>query len=285
MNGSATKHTTSISFEFFPPKTKEDGLILKERIASLAAVHPSFVSVTSGAMGNSRELSRDLVMEIASAYPFQAMPHLTCVGETKAELKTILERFKSDGIGTLFALRGDPQKGEVKFRATQGGFQYANELVSLVREVGGFKIGVAGYPEGHPETPNKLADLDNLKRKVDAGADFIITQLFFDNRDFYDFRERCYLLGIRVPIYAGIMPILSASGVKRMCGMCGSRIPAPLFKKILETEEDDVAMMGTDWAMEQCQGLVANNVSGIHFYTLNRSNATLEICTALNRSH
>lgn len=275
-------HTTSVSFEFFPPKTPEDGNVLHDRISALAQLHPSFVSVTSGAMGSNRNRALDLVTAISKEHPFPVMPHLTCVGETREELRVILEGFKNNGIDHLFALRGDPPEGEAAFVAPAGGFSYAGELVELAAAIGGFTIGVAGYPEGHPETPDKLADLEHLKRKVDAGADFIITQLFFDNRDFYDFRERCYLLGIRVPIYAGIMPILSEAGVKRMCSLCGSRIPAPLFKKLRDTAKEDVAKMGTDWAIEQCQGLVANNVSGIHFYTLNRSNATTDICKSLD---
>jgi len=210
--------------------------------------------------------------------------HLTCVGSTKNEIEQILQRYKESGICNIMALRGDPPKGIARFVPTEGGFRYAAELVEFIRKnFPSMGIGVAGYPEGHPETPNRLLEMEYLKRKVDAGADYICTQLFFDNRDFFDFRDRCRLAGITVPLVAGIMPITSRKGMMRMAELAqGARFPGRLLRDIARAETDElVAKVGIHWATEQVYDLVDNGVEGIHFYTLNRSRATLEIYQSL----
>jgi methylenetetrahydrofolate reductase (NADPH) len=277
---------TAISFEFFPPKTTTAADRLFEQAKALAELEPAYVSVTYGAGGSTRERTRQIVLRLRQELGLNAMPHLTCVGSGHDELVEIVNDFKNSGIDNIMALRGDPPRGEVEFVPHADGLSHANELVELIRSVGDFGIGVAGYPEGHPETISRIADLENLKRKVDAGADCVITQLFFDNRDFYDFRERCALVGIDVPIVAGIMPILSRRGIERMAGLCGTRIPARLMKRLMRYGDDDaaVARIGAEWAGEQCRDLIDHNTAGIHFYTLNRSTAELEIYRQLHKS-
>ncbi|MCJ8328610.1 MAG: methylenetetrahydrofolate reductase [NAD(P)H] [Lentisphaeria bacterium] len=271
------KEKVSYSFEFFPPKTEAASSELEKQVGELADLKPSYVSVTCGAGGSTRNRTEELVLKLNQELGIPAVPHLTCVGQTRSDLRTSIEQYRDSGVKNILALRGDPPKGESAFIPPKDGLSYAAELVSLIREIGDFGIGVAGYPEGHPETSDKLKDLDYLKQKVDAGADLIITQLFFDNRDFYDFKERCEIVGINVPIIAGIMPILSRKGVERMCGMCGSRVPADLLKKIYNAPNDDLRKIGVDWAVEQCVDLLKNKVDGIHFYTLNKSQATRHI--------
>jgi methylenetetrahydrofolate reductase (NADPH) len=271
----------TFSFEFFPPKTDDGVAQLYQRARELAALRPSFVSVTYGAGGSTRDRTRQLVMELNQQFAFNTAAHLTCVGHSRAELEGILQTYLERGVHNIVALRGDAPQGAAGFEAHPDGLRFANELVKLIRDKFGDKFGiaVAGYPEGHPETPSKLTDLDNLKRKVDAGADVVVTQLFFDNRDFYDFRERCELAGIRVPIVAGIMPILSRMGILRMAGLCGARLPAKLLKRLQAAGNNDeaVSRVGIDWATQQCRDLIDQSVRGIHFYTLNRSSATAEI--------
>lgn len=283
---------TTFSFEFFPPRTPEAADSLFEAIADLTPLKPSFVSVTYGAGGSTRELTRDLVVRIRRETTLDPIPHLTCVGHTEGEIREILGRYAEAGVGNIMALRGDrPKDGPA-----DGDFKHAGELVALIsrmnRENGrggmnegrGFGVGVAGYPEGHPETPNRLLEMERLKAKVDAGADFIVTQLFFDNRDFYDFRDRCELAGIRVPILAGIMPITSVEGMKRMAELAlGARYPAPLVRALNRTggSAEGARRLGIHWATEQCRDLLDHHVAGIHFYTLNRSTATREIYTTL----
>lgn len=280
-------HRPSISFEFFPPKTDEAAEALYANAASLEALGPSFVSVTYGAGGSTRERTRDLVLRLRRETSLTTVPHLTCVGSTRDEIGEVLQTYAEGGIENVLALRGDPP-GAGRFEATPGGFGYAGDLVAFIRKhFPTLGIGVAGYPEGHPETTDKLADIDHLKAKVDAGADVVITQLFFDNRDFYDFVERCELAGIRVPIVAGIMPIQSISGVKRMAGLSGARLPAPLLRALKRAGEDAqaVASVGAHWATEQCRDLLDRRVRGLHFYTLNKSAATRRIYESLGIKH
>ncbi|MCG3177824.1 MAG: 5,10-methylenetetrahydrofolate reductase [Phycisphaerae bacterium] len=272
----------TFSFEFFPPRTDEGAEGLLSRARQLRDLNPSFVSVTYGAGGSTRSTTRDLVVRLQRENGLNAAAHLTCIGHTRAELREILDAYRRQGIDNIVALRGDPPQGAKEFVPTPpDGLRYANELVELIRrEFPGFGVAVGGYPEGHPETPSRLSDLENLKRKVDAGADLIITQLFFDNRDFYDFRDRCELVGIRTPIVAGIMPIMSWKGIMKMAALCGARIPAKLLGRLLKAGQDNddaIARVGIDWATQQCRDLLDNQVRGIHFYTLNRSNATIEI--------
>ena len=276
---------TTFSFEFFPPKTDEASEELFRTIATLQTLKPSFVSVTYGAGGSTRERTHDLIIRIQKETNLTAISHLTCVCHSLAEMTAILDRYAASGIENILALGGDPPKNLTRFDRTQDAFQHADELVKFIRSRSntkdgrGFGVGVAGFPEGHPGCPNRIKEMDYLKAKVDAGADYICTQLFFENRDFYDFRERCHLAGIRVPIVAGIMPITSKAGMIRMAELAlGARIPAKLLRAVGRCEDDAaVTRVGISWATEQCADLLHNGVRGIHFYTLNKSDATRQI--------
>jgi methylenetetrahydrofolate reductase (NADPH) len=286
----------TFSFEFFPPKNPEGAAALFQNIAELERLKPTFISVTYGAGGSTRQLTQDLVIRLKRETALAPVPHLTCVCHREKEVGEILERYAAAGIANIMALRGDAPR-DAPGRATgpdpHKSFRYAAELVRYIRrwcEGGnhpdrrGFGIGVAGFPEGHPDTPNRLLEMDRLKAKVEAGADCVVTQLFFENRDFYDFRDRCLLAGIRVPIIAGIMPITSLGGMKRMAELAlGARFPAPLIRAINRTggDEEAVRRVGIHWATEQCRDLLDHEVAGIHFYTLNRSTATREIYATL----
>lgn len=276
-------HRPTFSFEFFPPKTEKGAEDLFTTIAHLQELAPSFVSVTYGAGGSTRELTHDLVVRIQQQTKLTAVAHLTCVCHGEADLAAILDRYARSGIENVLALSGDPPRNLGNYDRSQDAFRYAADLVRFIRTregSGGFGIGVAGFPDGHPGTPNRLLEMDHLKAKVDAGADYICTQMFFENRDFYDFRERCELAGIRVPIVAGVMPITTQGGMRRMAELAlGVRIPAKLLRAIGRCADDDaaVARVGTHWATEQCRDLLDNGVHGIHFYTLNRSDATRQI--------
>ncbi len=275
----------SFSFEFFPPKDNEGFNKLFTTITQLKPCQPTYVSVTFGAGGSTRTKTIDLVGRIKNEIGLESMAHLTCVGSDKEYIAAILDTLQAQGIQNVLALRGDPPQGQEKFEKPENGFAYANELVAFIRANYDFCIGVAGYPEGHIECPDKKADLDHLKRKVDAGADFIVTQLFFDNRYYFDFIDRAQNLGIHIPIIPGIMPILNVKQVQRFTKMCGSTIPALLMER-LEAVQDDpemVRQLGIDHAAEQCEHLLQEGAPGIHFYTLNRSNATLKILESLKK--
>lgn len=271
----------TLSFEFFPPRDEMGFWDLYRTTESLKPLDPTYVSVTYGAGGGTRRKTLDLVARIKSDIGIESMAHITCVGSPRQELGTILDELKQRGVENVLALRGDPPEGEVKFRQPEGGFAYANELVAFIRERHGdaFCVGGACYPEGHPECEDLRLDLENLKRKVDSGVDFLISQLFFDNNDFYTFRDSALAAGIDVPIVAGIMPILSVAQIKRFTDMCGARIPSVLLEKIEAVEDDTEAVrhIGTYHATQQCQSLIEQGVDGIHFYTLNRSTATRAI--------
>jgi methylenetetrahydrofolate reductase (NADPH) len=277
---------TTFSFEFFPPKTDKASDELFATIAQLQTLEPSFVSVTYGAGGSTRERTHDLIVRIQRETKLTAVSHLTCVCHTEEEIAKLLDRYAASSIENILALGGDPPRTMANYERSRDAFQYAEQLVRFIRShtavpgSRGFGIGVAGFPEGHPGTPNRLNELDYLKRKVDAGADYICTQLFFSNADFYDFRERCELSGIRVPILAGIMPITSKENLARMADLAlGARFPARLLRAIGRCDDDSkaVAKVGAHWATEQCRDLLDNQVRGIHFYTLNRSDATRKI--------
>ena len=282
------QHSPSLSFEFFPPKNAKASDELFQTIADLSPLGPSFVSVTYGAGGSTRELTRDLLIKLKQQTPLEVISHLTCVGTTKDEILNLLQIYRSNNIINIMALRGDPPQGQSHFTPTVGGLAHASDLVSLIKtnfpEMG---VGVAGFPEGHPECPNRMKEMDYLKAKVDAGADYICTQIFFDNRDFFDFRDRCALAGITVPICAGIMPITSIKSMKRMAELAlGARFPAKLIKAMARVKTDeDAELVGHHWATAQVLELLDHNVSGIHFYTLNKSKATLEITRNLGISH
>ena len=279
------QHRTTFSFEFFPPKTNEASEALFNTIASLHSLQPSFVSVTYGAGGSTRDRTHDLVVRIQRETDLVAVSHLTCVCHNLAEMTAILDRYATSGIKNILALSGDPPRAMPNYDRSQDAFRYAEELVKFIRsranapDKRGFGIGVAGFPEGHPACPNRLKEMEYLKRKVDAGADYICTQLFFDNRDFYDFRERCELAGIKVPILAGIMPMTNRANMIAMADMAaGTHYPAKLLRAVSRCADDAaIARVGISWATEQCADLLHNNVRGIHFYTLNRSDATRQI--------
>jgi methylenetetrahydrofolate reductase (NADPH) len=275
---------TSISFEFFPPKNEEASEDLFRNIQDLSSLNPAYVSVTYGAGGSTRDLTHDLVVKLQQKTGLTIVSHLTCVGATKKEIGEILKRYESSGIHNIMALRGDPPKGQTEFVKHSDGFEFAGELVAYIRQnFPKMGIGVAGFPEGHPSTPNRLKEIEFLKWKVDQGADYICTQLFFDNNDYYDFVERCEIAGIQVPIIAGIMPIVSRKGMARMAELSlGSRFPAKLLKSLSRAEDDVYAEnVGIHWATEQVRGLLDHNVAGIHMYTLNKSKATRKIYEAL----
>ena len=275
----------SFSFEFFPPKTPEGAESLLQTIVTLQQFRPSFVSVTYGAGGGSRELTRAVVHDIQQR-GIPTVPHLTCVGHTEKELEEILEGFVKAGARAILALRGDPPR-HGQYNPSRDAFRHAAELVRFIRNWESRRslpyrltVGVAGFTEGHPDTPNRLREMDFLKAKIDEGADYICTQLFFDNHAFFDYRDRCRLLGIQAPIIAGIMPVTSASGMNRMAELsAGTNFPARLLKAMLRAGGDRASMerIGINYASQQCSELLDADVDGIHFYTLNRSKATLEI--------
>lgn len=289
-------HRATFSFEFFPPKTEKGADTLFESIIELEPLKPTFVSVTYGAGGSTRELTNNLVVRLRDETTLDPVPHLTCVCHQEGDIRSILERYSERNISNILALRGDAPQSLDGYRREADAFKRAGDLVSFIKKFNeegghpdrrGFGIGVAGFPEGHPDTPNRLREMDHLKAKVDAGADYIVTQLFFDNRDFYDFRERCELAGIRVPIIAGLMPITSMTGMDRMADLAlGARFPAPLLRSIRRTggNEDGVRRVGIHWATEQSRDLLDHNVAGIHFYTLNKSDATREVYRTLGVS-
>ena len=276
---------TTFSFEFFPPKSDAAAEQLFAHIARLESLKPSFVSVTYGAGGSSRQRTHDLVVRLKDRTTLTPVPHLTCVCHTETEIASILDQYAAHGIDNILALGGDPPKDMPNHDRGKDVFAHAADLVAFIRrcrtsDPRGFGIGVAGFPEGHPATPNRLLEMDHLKAKVDAGADYICTQLFFDNHDFYDFRERCELAGIKVPIIAGIMPITSANSLRRMAETAlGAHYPAKLLRAISRAGADPqaIARVGIHWATEQCRDLLDHQVRGIHFYTLNNSEATLQI--------
>lgn len=287
------KRATTFSFEFFPPKTAQAAEALYATISELEALKPSFVSVTYGAGGSTRELTHDLVVRIHRETSLDPIPHLTCVCHSEDDIQRILTRYAEAGVTNILALGGDPPRDVAGYDRAADSFRHAVDLVRFVRKFNesgshpdprGFGIGVAGFPEGHPDTPNRLQEMDYLKAKVEAGADYICTQLFFDNRDFYDFCERCELAGIHLPIVAGIMPVTTAGGMKRMAELAaGSRFPASLLRAIARCGDEAAAVkrVGIHWATEQCRDLLDHRVRGIHFYTLNKSDATRQIYLSL----
>ncbi len=275
----------SFSFEFFPPKSPEAAAQLEKTIAELQPLQPTFVSVTYGAGGSTRELTLEIVSRIKTETSIEAMAHLTCVGSTRADLESVLARLTEAGIQNVLALRGDPPKGQSTFTAVEGGFAYADDLVRMIRGAHGpgVSVGAAAYPEKHPECPNPAVDLANLKRKVDAGVDFLVTQLFFDNRRYFEFVERARACGIMVPIVPGIMPITNAGQIERFTAACGASLPFALAAELDRRRHDPAAVqqLGVAHATAQCIELLTSGAPGIHFYTLNRSTATRNVFMAL----
>jgi len=270
-----------ISFEFFPPKTDEgDRALLERTLPTLLQTRPDYCSVTYGAGGSTRDKTLLIVDRIQKQHQLPAVAHLTCVNSTREQIGELLEQIRALGVKNVLALRGDPPDGGA-FRPTPGGFEYSSELVRFIRERGDFCIGVAGFPEGHIACKEgKHADWNHLKNKLQAGGDFVITQIFFENSDFLEFRDHLtQRLGVSVPIVPGIVSILSAGQIKRFTALCGARIPAALKARLTELEHDDAAVseFGIEYATRQCEGLLKEGVPGIHFYTLNKAAATVRI--------
>jgi methylenetetrahydrofolate reductase (NADPH) len=275
-----------ISFEFFPPKTDEgDRNLLERQIPALLEARPDFCSVTYGAGGATRDKTLKIVDCIQQRHGLTALAHLTCVGHTRDEVRVLLEKIRATGCKNILALRGDPPGGG-EFKAAPGGFEFAAQLVKFIRESGDFSAGVAGFPEGHiASKTGKQADWRHLKEKVDAGADFVLTQLFFDNADYFEFRDFVAgKLGVSVPLVPGIVPILNAQGIIKFTQTCGAKIPPPLRAKLdaLGADDEAAAEFGIEYATRQCGELLRAGVPGLHFYTLNKSRSTVQVLKNLN---
>ena len=272
------------SIEFFPPKDDAGVEALRQTAAALKAMSPDFASVTYGAGGSTRQRTAQVSGLLKEDFGYTVMPHLTCVGHTRAELDAIADKIHDDGFRNIMTLRGDPPKGSREFEATADGLRHANELVSLLKaRHPDFCLGVGGYPETHPEAPSAEADLANLRRKVDAGADFVTTQLFFDNESYYRFVERCRSAGITVPIVPGIMPVLSLRQIQRFTSMCGTSLPGTLIRR-LEAAGDAaeiVEAVGIDWALGQIRDLLRRGAPGYHLYILNRAKSAIALAAGL----
>ena len=273
----------TLSVEFFPPKTDKGEENLFNEIEIIKRLHPGFCSVTYGAGGSTREKTVDLVDTIHSRCGLEVMCHVTVVGQSKDDARGILQNLKSRGIENLLALGGDPPQGMADWRPHPDGFHHAIELVREAIKVGGFSVAVAGFPEVHPRATSRESDLRFLKEKVDAGAVAIITQLFFDNDDFFRFADDLHKLGVNVPIIPGILPLLSASQVRRFTSLCGSKIPPRLEQQLIKVESDDAAAveLGIEYATRQCEGLIQYGVRGLHFYSLNKAYSLAAICRNL----
>jgi methylenetetrahydrofolate reductase (NADPH) len=272
---------SSLSFEFFPPKDEAGETRLFQTVAKLEKLSPTFVSVTYGAGGGTMKNTSLVIRRIKQETSLSPMPHLTCVDQSAGELKQILEDYKKGGINNVLALRGDPPRGTDKFTAPKDGFCYAIDLVKLAVLVDGFSIGVAVYPEGHIEAPSLEKDMFYTKKKIDAGADFAITQMFFDNRYFYDFMERAEKAGITIPILAGIMPITDLERIRRFSKMCGATLPDKIVRRLEKAGPDEAAKVGVELATEQCADLLGHGLRYFHFYTLNRAEAVSQIVANL----
>ena len=271
------------SFEFFPPKTDEGTESLFETVSELQNDDPAFVSVTYGALGSTRDRTLNIVKRIKQETSIEAMAHFTCVGATTDELRATLNEMREIGIDNVLALRGDPPQGETEWRQTEGGLRYSTELIELVTGEYPFAVGAASFPEVHPEAVDLEHDLKFLKEKVDAGATFLVTQLFFDNDHYFSFVEAARERGIEVPIIPGIIPVTNFKQLKRITSMCGASIPSE-FERELEARQEDADAtkdLGVSYATLQCADLLARGAPGIHFYTLNKSPATRAILAAL----
>ncbi len=277
-----------LSFELFPPKTAQGLTTLFQHVQRLVEFSPGFITCTYGAGGSSQGTTLEVVARVRREFQLPVATHLTCVGRTVDELLDYLRQARLANVENVVALRGDPPRGDTAFRPVPGGLRYANELVTLIhREFPDVGIAVAGYPETHREAPSPEADLENLKRKVDAGADVVITQLFYDNDDFFRFRERCRSIGINVPIVPGLLPVTNLAQIQRITSLCGANLPSA-FVHALESAGDDAAHqfdIGIDFATRQTQALLDADVPGIHFYVLNRSEAAAEVLSHVSLSH
>ena len=279
----ASKREPVFSFEFFPPKTQDGEANLRRALSELAPLEPDFTSVTYGAGGSTRERTIDIVKSIKEEHGIEAMAHLSCVGTTKEQLSEIVEEIRAAGIDNVLALRGDPPRGETEWRSTPGGLEYSTQLIALLTERYDFAVGAACFPEVHPEAPDLASDLRFLSEKVQGGARFLITQLFFDNRLYFDFVREARAAGIEAPIIPGIIPVTNVEQIKRFTSMCGASIPAGLLGQLDLRADDPAAVveLGVAYATAQCADLLARGAPGVHFYTLNKSPSTRAILSAL----
>jgi methylenetetrahydrofolate reductase (NADPH) len=269
-----------LSFELFPPKTPQGVANLFQHVGRLIDFEPSFITCTYGAGGSTQELTLEIVARVHREFKIPVATHLTCVGRTVDELRTYLRTAREQGVQNVVALRGDPPKGDTTFTAIEGGLRYANELVTLIhQEFPELGIAVAGYPEKHQEAPSHDIDLANLKRKVDSGADVVVTQLFYNNEDFFRFRDRCHALGIRLPIVPGLLPVTNFAQIKRITSLCGAQLPPPFVQQMEAAGDaaDEQFKIGVEFATRQTKELLDAGVPGIHFYVLNRSEAATEV--------
>lgn len=273
------ENRTVFSLEFFPPKTEEGMTQLFETLREVKRLNPGFISVTYAPSGETRDKTIDIVRRAKSEIDLESMAHLTCVGHSKREIKVILDELRDAGIENVIALRGDPPGGETTFVPHSEGFKYASELTAFIRSSYSFCIAVAGYPEGHIESPDKETDWNYLLQKVKTGADLVITQLFFDNRDFFTFEKRMREKGVTIPIIPGIMPITNFNQIVRFTQVCGAKIPEAAKREleVIQNDSDAVQEYGIAYATQQCRELIAHGVPGIHFYTLNKSKSSQKI--------
>ena len=280
------KGTRTISCEFFPPRTEEGIPGVLRAIDRLKPYRPDFVSVTYGAGGSTRAFTEEITTQVKADGDLEVMAHLTCVAQSKEAVHGVLERLEQAGIENVIALRGDPPQGQTEFVAEKDGFQHATELIEHIRERFQFSLAAACYPEGHTESPDSRSDLAYTKLKVEKGADFLITQLFYENSDFFDFMDRAQQAGINIPIIPGILPILSTSQIRRFAARCGAKIPGELDQRLEKFVDDDMAAreLGVEYATEQVRELWDSGVPGVHFYVLNRSYSVAKILQNLGLS-
>jgi methylenetetrahydrofolate reductase (NADPH) len=275
-----------LSFELFPPKTAQGVTNLFQHVSRLVEFRPSFITCTYGAGGSTQDTTLQIVARVRREFQLPVATHLTCVGRTVDELREYLLLAQAADVQNVVALRGDPPRGDTVFRPVAGGLRHANELVTLIRgEFPALGIAVAGYPETHQEAPSPEADLANLKRKVDAGADVVITQLFYNNDDFFRFRERCQAIGIRQPIVPGLLPVTNFAQIQRITSLCGAKLPAEFMRRLESAGDDTDAqfVIGVEFATRQTQALIDAGVPGVHFYVLNRSEAAAEVLGNVTR--
>lgn len=278
-----TSEHKGLSFELFPPKTEQGDAALMRHMEALMQFSPDYITCTYGAGGSTQTKTMDVITAVKTAFDVPVASHLTCVGSTADDLRSYLEEASRKEVDFLVALRGDPPQGDSKFQAVEGGFSYANELVEFIRaEFPQFGMAVAGYPEVHQEALSAESDLENLKRKVDAGADIVITQLFYDNTDYFDFCDRCETAGIEVPIVPGILPVTNLAQIQRITSLCGSKLPDQFVQRLSQKEDDADWQfeVGVEFAAAQVKELIDQGAAGVHFYVLNKSQATLRVLEA-----
>jgi methylenetetrahydrofolate reductase (NADPH) len=278
-----TQKKRVLSFELFPPKRDGDFESLFKTIDELKQLAPNYISITYGAGGSTRDMTYDIALRL-KATPLLPLVHFTCVGHSRLEIKQLLDKLKKAGIENLLALRGDPPKGQTTFVPAPDGFRYASELVQFIRSEGyDFCLGVAGYPEGHPEAPGKAEDIQNLKRKIQAGGDFIVTQLFFDNKDYFQYVDLLRLAGVGAPVQPGIWLLTDYAQIDKICRLSGVQYPEALKEKIepVKDDKEKVAQIGMEYAISQCEELLREGAPGIHFYVMNKSYSVTRVIAGL----